>query len=286
MTKIEKQLEQARADRDAINHELNALDASKAEASRTSAAFGDWRSSVVKKTGERERLDICISTLEAEVEQAKRDAARADLLSRRAALEKQTSGLARRIAEEGAGAGAMLVQLAKDAAANAIDVERLNRELTEDEQLVPADNLARHRNPVPREDLEATFVDLWTYESNGGLISDQDAVVERSRDRGFIPSTKVKRTPTHVVRKRFKQVRYLAPGDREYFEPLISVMRLPRFDGPGMMFDRGLAVEEIIPARQELVELIPAPDVPAKPATPARSNTTSQSRAAAMRRTS
>jgi len=148
----------------------------------------------------------------------------------------------------------------------AIDVERLNRELTEDEQLVPADHLARHRNPVPREDLEATFVDLWTYESNGGLISDQDAVVERSRDRGFIPSTKVKRTPTHVVRKRFKQVRYLAPGDREHFEPLISVMRLPRFDGPGMMFDRGLAVEETIPARQELVELIPAPDAPAKPA--------------------
>ena len=266
MTKIEKQLEQARADRDAVNHELNALDASKAEASRTSAAFAERRSSVDKKTGERERLDICISTLEAEVEQAKRDAARADLLSRRAALEKQTSGLARRIAEEGARAGAMLVQFAKDAAANALDVERLNRELTEDEQLVPADHLARHRNPVPREDLEATFVDLWTYESNGGLISDQDAVVERSRDRGFIPSTKVKRTPTHVVRKRFKQVRYLAPGDREYFEPLISVMRLPRFDGPGMMFDFGQVVEESRAPRRELVELTPVSDAPAKPA--------------------
>ena len=157
----------------------------------------------------------------------------------------------------------MLVQLAEEAQANAADVEKLNRELSDDEQLIHADQIARHRNPVPREDLEATFVDLWTYESNGGLISDQDAVVERSRDRGYIPS---RRTPTHVVRKRFKQVRYLAPGDRKYFEPLISVMRLPRFDGPGMMFDRGQAVEEPRAPRQELMELIPAADAPAKPA--------------------
>ena len=263
MTKI-KQLEQARADRDAINHELTALDASKAEASKTSATFAEWRASVDKKTGERERLEICVSTLETELEQAKRDAARADLLSRRAALEKQTTALARRITEEGAKSAAVLVQLAEEAKANAADVEQLNRELSDDEQLIHADQIARHRNPVLREDLEATFVDLWTYESTGGLISDQDAVVERSRERGYIPSTKVKRTPTHVVRKRFKQVRYLAPGDREYFEPLISVLRLPRYDGPGMLFDFGHKTE---PAqRRELVELIPVPDVPTKPA--------------------
>jgi hypothetical protein len=267
VTKIEKQLEQARADRDAINHELTALGgASKAEASRTSATFAEWRAAVDKRTGERERLDICISTLEAEVEQAKWDAARADLLSRRAALEKQTTVLARRITEEGAKSAAVLVQLAEETKANAADVEKLNRELSDDEQLIHADHIARHRNPVPREDLEATFVDLWTYASNGELISDQDAVVERSRDRGYIPGSEVRRTPTHVVRKRFKQVRYLAPGDREYFEPLISVMRLPRFDGPGMMFDRGQVVEEPRAPRQELMELIPAADAPAKPA--------------------
>jgi hypothetical protein len=97
VTRIEKQLEQARVDRDAIGQELTALAASKAEASKTSATFAEWRLSFDKKTGEQERLDICIAAIEAEVEQEKRDAARADLLCRRAALAKQTTALARRI---------------------------------------------------------------------------------------------------------------------------------------------------------------------------------------------
>jgi hypothetical protein len=73
MTKIAKQLEQARTDRDAIDHEMMALDATKAEASKSSATFTKWRASVDEKTGERERLEICIAALEAEVEQQKLD---------------------------------------------------------------------------------------------------------------------------------------------------------------------------------------------------------------------
>ena len=79
MTKIEKQLEQARADLDAVNDVLTALDASKAKASKTSAEFTEWRASIDKKAGERERLSVLIAALETEIEQAKRDAARAAL---------------------------------------------------------------------------------------------------------------------------------------------------------------------------------------------------------------
>jgi hypothetical protein len=264
VTKIEKQLEQARIDRNAINDELAALDACKAEASRTSATFAEWRSSVDKKTGERERLDICISTLEAEVEQAKRDAARADLLSRRAALEKQTAALARRITEEGTNAAAVLVQLAEEASTNAADVGRLNRELSDDEQLIHADRIARHRDPVPRKILDETAVDLWVFERTGELVGDQDAVLERTFERGTIRASGISLANRPVIRKRFRQVRYLAPGDREYADPLGSVLRLPRFDAPGMLFDHGHKAE---PApRQELMELVPTANAPAEPA--------------------
>jgi hypothetical protein len=69
---------------------------------------------------------------------------------------------------------------------------------------------------------------------------------------------------TPVVRRRFRQTTYLAQADREYAEPLALVLRLPRFDGPGMMFDRGHKWE---PApRRELVELTTADDAPAIPA--------------------
>jgi len=48
-------------------------------------------------------------------------------------------------------------------------------------------------------------------------------------------------TNKHVVRKRFRQVRLLKPSDREYADPLGSVLRLPRFDGPRMLFDCSVA---------------------------------------------
>jgi hypothetical protein len=263
VTKIEKQLEQARADRDAIVQELTALTASKAEASKTPATFAGWRSSVDKRVGEQERLDICIAALEAEVEQEKRDIARADLQSRRAALEKQTTVLARRITDEGTKSAAVLVQLAEEAKANAVDVETLNRELSRDEQLINADHIARHRDPAPREDLEETVVDLWVFEDTGALVGDQDCVVERSNGHGFIPANNaISLSSNPVIRRRFKKVRYLKPSDREYADPFASVLRLPRCDGPGLLFDFGQKME---PAqRRELVELVPLFDTPAK----------------------
>lgn len=265
MTKIEKQLEQVRNDLDAIRQKLTTLDAEKAAALRTSSDYAKWRSAHEGAEQERERLELLVEKLSVDLEQEKADTARADLASRRAELEQQSAALAKRIAEQGAAAAAVLVGLAEEARANASSVEQFNREISDDDvPLLSGDHLARHRNPAPREDLDETIVDLWVYESSGELVSDPDAVVERSYERGFIPGTEVSRHPTHVVRKRFRQIRYLEPGDREHVEPLASVLRLPNFGAPGMCFDRGRAVE---PAqRRELVELIPAPDAPAKPA--------------------
>ena len=158
----------------------------------------------------------------------------------------------------------MLVQLAEETETNAVAVEKLNRKLSGDERLIHADHIARHRDPAPRKNLEETAVDLWVFESTGALVGDQDCVVELSNGRGTIPATEHSLTNKPVVRKRFRQVRYLAAGHREYADPLGSVLRLPRFDAPGTIFDQGRKAE---PARRkELMELIPVPDAPAKPA--------------------
>ena len=60
------------------------------------------------------------------------------------------------------------------------------------------------------------------------LVGDQDAVVALSDERGIIPATEHSLTNDPVVRKRFRQIRYLKPSDREYADPLASVLRLPR----------------------------------------------------------
>ena len=119
MTKIEKQLEQARIDLNAINQDLLALDAAKAEAARTSAGFAKWHASVDEKTAERERLEIYISTLGADVQLEKQEAART-ALSPAALLSKSKplpwlAGSQRRAA----GPPQCSIQLAEEARANA-----------------------------------------------------------------------------------------------------------------------------------------------------------------------
>jgi hypothetical protein len=264
VSKLKKQLTQARAELDAINQELASLDAERAGALANSTAYTKWRQAKEAAELEHDRLVSLAEKLAADLDHEKADADLSALESRKADLEKESRALACRIAEEGGHAAAVLIKLAGEARANADAVAQLNRELGEDEQLMDADHLARHRDPAPREDLESTTVDLWVFERTDELVGDPDLVREISYERGVIPPIGAGPRATPVVRKRFRQIRYLAPGDREYTESLASVLRLPRFNGPGMMFDRGRVVETA--PRRELLELIPAPDASAQPA--------------------
>lgn len=266
VSKLEKLLQQTQLELDAVTKELAARAAEQGEALKTSSSYQKWRLATDETEQERDRLVLLADKLAADVEREKVDVARSALTNRKAELQKQTVALALRISEEGAKAAAVLMRLAEEATANAADVERLNRELAEDERLLSADHLARYRDPVPREDIEATVVDLWTFEMTGDLVGDPDLVRELSYERGVIPPAGgVGSRPVPVVRKRFRQVRYLEAGDRVHFEPLGSLLRLPRFDAPGMLFDRGKTTD--VAPRRELLELIPAPDAAAKPAT-------------------
>ncbi|WP_456637146.1 hypothetical protein [Bradyrhizobium sp. USDA 10063] len=268
MTKTEKLLANARADLAVANEMVAALDAQKADAIRSSKTYAMWRLPFEEASLECERLGQLVATLEVDLQQEQAETVKAALASRRAELERQSAALASRIAKDGAAAAAVLVRLAEEARANAAAVERFNREASDDvAPLFSADQLARYRDPAPREDLEESIVDLWTFEATGELVSDQDAVVERDYFHGRIPAipgNHVSNHPTHVVRKRFRQLTYLEADEREYFNPLTDALRLPRFDGPGMLFDRGRAVE---PAqRRELIELLPVDGAPAQPA--------------------
>jgi hypothetical protein len=265
VTKTEKQIEQTRADLDSINSRLTTLDAQRADALKTSAAFAKWRLAHEEAELERERLELLVDKLVADLEREKSDAARFALEARRAELEQESAALARRIVEEGTAAAEVLMRLAEQARANAESIERFNRELgDEDAPLFSADHLARHRAPEPRQDIAEDVVDLWVFESSGELVGDPDSVIEREYAKGIILSP-MRNIP--VERRRFRQVSYLEAGAFEWIKPLGEVLRLPNFNAPGMMFDRGQRVEPS--QRRELVELIPAPDAPAKPVTEA-----------------
>ena len=99
MNEDEDELEQARADLDAINDELTALDARRPRRRKLRRPFQNGARPVDEKTNERERLGTSSRRWRPKLEQERKDAARADLMSRRAVLEKQTERLARRITE-------------------------------------------------------------------------------------------------------------------------------------------------------------------------------------------
>jgi hypothetical protein len=255
--KTSKHLATAREELVAVVQLLATLDAERGEALKSSGTFSKWRARHEEAEQEQERLALLIETLETEAEQADLDAAREALAARKADLQKRTSALARRITKEGAAAAAVLVGLAAEAKANADEISRLNRELgPDDEQLLSADHLARYRDPLPRKDLEETTVELWTFAKRPDeIVSDPSVIVEREPGVGFIPPTTRGLHPTHVQRRKFRQIRYLEAGAREYLISLGEALKLPRFDGPGMLFDRGRAVE---PAeRRELLQIVP-----------------------------
>ncbi|MCK1618909.1 hypothetical protein IVA96_20170 [Bradyrhizobium sp. 159] len=259
--KIHRQLEQARADLTAATAALTVLNEQRTDALKTSAAFAKWRLAHEEAELEIERLALLVQKLEADLEQDAADATVAARAARRVELERQSKALASRIAEEGAQAAAVLVALAEQAKLNAEAVELFNRKLGDDDApLLSGDHIARYRAPAPRQDLAEDIVDLWTFEQNGEIVGDPDVVVERSYERGYIPSHM---RNIQVVRRRFRQITYLEAGERQYLDPLAMVLRLPRFDGPGLLFDRGRVVEPGKP--RELIELVPADDALAEP---------------------
>ncbi|MCK1753807.1 hypothetical protein IVA78_00850 [Bradyrhizobium sp. 137] len=264
MTKIQRQLEEARADLAAATAALTASDEQQAEAVKSSKTYSQWRLSHEAAALEAERLALLVEKLEADLQQEQTDAAVAARAARRVELEQQSKALASRIAEEGAQAAAVLLALAEQAKLNAEAVELFNRELGDDDApLLSGDHIARYRAPAPRQNLAEDVIDLWVFERTGELVGDPDLIHEISEQRGIIPPAGgVSSRATPVVRKRFRQVRYLEGGERLYVEPLATVLRLPRFDGPGLLFDRGRIVEAA--ERRELIELVD--DAPAEPA--------------------
>ena len=104
--------------------------------------------------------------------------------------------------------------------------------------------------------------------STGDLVGDPDLVIrEISYEHGSIPPIGAGPRAIPVVPQRFRQVRHTSkPGDRQYVRAAWRrFCGFRDFDCPGLMFDRGRAVE--LTPRRELLELVPAPDAPAKPAT-------------------
>ncbi|MET4233376.1 hypothetical protein ABIA85_006669 [Bradyrhizobium sp. LA6.10] len=246
LSEADKRVATLRADLDAARAQLAAIDAGKIAAQIDSAAFAKWSADRSAAALEVDRQSSLVETHETEVETARR--ADADAAARREieAARKAATDLAERIRKDGQRIAAELLELAKDAAKQSLAAKALNNRLPEGETPIPAaDILARDFDAEPRKDIRSRGVDLWVAETTGAIIGDQDAVASDDGVRGqvhiFGGSMRWK-----CIKRRFHEIEFHPSGVADWPGNLFSLIRLPRLDGPGFLFDGAIGTPETV----------------------------------------
>ncbi|QHP69560.1 hypothetical protein EI171_21075 [Bradyrhizobium sp. LCT2] len=245
-TEADKRIAAVRTDLQAARDQLAAIDAEEAEALADSIRFAAWSTKRAAAASEVDRLERLATVTENTAAEATKAEAAAAARREIATARKTANDLAARIRTDGQRIAAELLQLAKEAAQQALDAKRLNEALPDGEAPIPAaDVIARDFGAEPRKDIRSRTVELWVAETTGAIIGDQDAVASNDGVHGSV----------HVfggtmrwkcVKRRFRETEFHPSALADWPGDLFSLIRLPRLDGPGFAFDGSRMTPEAV----------------------------------------
>src|SRR5262249_46473494 len=116
-----------------------------------------------------------------------------------------------------------------------------NRNLPEGEApIIGADVIARGKPALPRVDVESQAIDLWVFEATGQVVGDQGAVkliAGQNSEHGVIQSSSPEVHGIHCRRPRYRLVTSHPAAPAVVPRPIFRDLRLPQFDGPGVVWD-------------------------------------------------
>jgi hypothetical protein len=246
-SEIEKRLDAAKLDLAAARAKLAAIDAKEGDALASGTAFAAWSEERKAAATEVDRLERLIAALVVGGEAARQHDADEAFRKRVDVAKKTNEALAERMKTDGVRLAAELKALVRDVAASQIETAAINRIRPDGSPMLQdANNLARGRAAIPRENISEKTIDLWCRATDGGLLGDQDAVVPVDNQRTghlFVNNIRV-----DCVRRAFRSVQYHPTEWSEIPEPLHSVTRLPNFDRQGVDFDGQFMVEQHVAA--------------------------------------
>jgi len=245
-TEIEKRLAATRNELTTAQAKLAAIDANETEALLNGATYSAWRAERGDAATEVDRLTHLIAVLEAGDEAARQHDVDEAFRKRVDAARKNNAVIAERMRTEGAKLATALKALARDVAASQVETDAINRVRPDGTPaLQDANNLARGRAAIPRENISEKTIDLWCRATDGGLLGDQDAIVPVDSRTGhlFVNNMRV-----DCVRREFRSVQYHPEIWSEIPENFHSTLRLPNFDRQGVDFDGQRMVEEHVAA--------------------------------------
>lgn len=270
-TEADKRFAAVRAELRAARDQLAAIDAEEVEALADSMRFAAWSTKRAAAANEVDRLERLATVTENTAAEATKSEADAAARREIAAARKAANDLAARIRTDGQRIAAELLQLTKDAAQQALDAKRLNESLPDGEPPIPAaDVIARDFGAEPRKDVRARDVELWVAETTGDIIGNQDQVMSDDGVHGSV----------HVfggtmrwkcIKRRFRETEFQPAVSFDWPGSFHQLLRLPRLDAPGCLFDGSLMVPETVadldvaavvaprkkPPRSTQIELIP-----------------------------
>jgi hypothetical protein len=244
----EKRLAAAIADLDAASAKLAAIDAGKAASLSDNAAFRKWQVDRSEAAIEVDRLTALVASLQGDAAAARISDEREATRRRLAAARKDAGDLAQRIQIDGQRIATELVQLARDAAQQALEAKALNADLPEGETpIAAADILARDTGAAPREDIRSREVELWVVASTGNIVGDQRAVISKDGVTGEL-STGFSSMRPRCAKRLFREVEFHPHVLSDWPGDFHTLVRLPRLDGPGALFDGALLTVEAVAA--------------------------------------
>ncbi|MVT69984.1 hypothetical protein GPL21_33410 [Bradyrhizobium pachyrhizi] len=269
-SETDARLAAVRTDLVAAKARLAEIDTRRAAALEDSRAFATWSGERQSAATEIDRLEQLIASVIADDEASRKDEAEAAVRKRIVAARKNNAAVAERMRTEYPKLAAQLKALARDVALSQLETNAINRALPEGTpHLQDANNLARGRAAIPRENVSEKTVSLWVRATDGSLMGDQDAIV----DVGGIGHLFVNNTRVDCVRREFRSIQYHPEIWCEIPEHFHKHLSLPNCDRQGADFQGHFLIEEHVaaldldPAKQDKeqrrpvqTELIPTSD--------------------------
>jgi hypothetical protein len=257
-SETDKRIAAVQAELKAARAKLADIDAGKSAAQVDSVAFAKWSAERNAAALEVDRLAGLIETCEADAEVARKSEADAAARRQVAAARAAAGELADRIHTDGARIMGDLLVLLRECAEQSLTAKALNADLPAGETPIPAaDILARDLGAEDRRDIKSREVELWVVADDGRIVGDQAAVISIDGVTGHF----------HVAgagfrwrcaRRKFREVEFNPRTLPDWPGDLFSLVRLPRLDGPGALFDGSLLTVEAVAALDVAAAVKPA----------------------------
>jgi hypothetical protein len=234
---IERRLDAAREQLRSAEATVAAIAAREEAAISDQADYDKWRTAHSAAVAEVGRIRKLVAAIEDQVMRESKQKAAAALQDRVEAQNRANQLLARRLREEGGRASAVLLDLMHDVAKAAAQDAAINSRLGPAEQIPGAELIARGQPFRPRENVGEKLLEMWVFASTGVAVPHQSDVRVDGDGIGSLPSGAGGRFRIKCVKRKFRKIQYREEQQPARIEPIVTAARIPRFDGPGVIWD-------------------------------------------------